>query len=202
MKITPEIQLFLTGHAIPNTEWVTARSSELLSVPHANQDENRVKELWEKLLDRMRSILTERILGNDFNPETHRSIIREAAMLSDVPMLEFFDRLLTRKHGTDLLRIVFVHATNFGIPLTDITSDNVEAYRKATSGIFAPHGAVVMGVIPEISTQLIHMVLGSQHDAAVALRFMDEHGNETPEALFVHLVASEGIPPVLTDGVL
>jgi hypothetical protein len=181
---------------------VTARSNELLSVPHTNQGENRVEGLREKLLDRVRSILAERILGNSFNPETHRSIIREAAMLRDIPMLEFFDLLLTREHGTDLLRIVFVHATNFDIPLTSITFENVEAYKRMTERIFDSHGVTVTGAIPEISNHLIRMVLGSQHDAAVALRFIDEHGNSNPEMLFQHLAASEGILPVLTDGVL
>lgn len=201
MNITSEVHEFLTNLSPDDEgeEWTTKRTAEIADLP---ADPDRVEALRADLVERIGVFAQQRVPGSNISTSWQISVINDAAAINDLPMLEFFDRLMTLTHSAELLRIVLVHAVNNSIPLTNIDTINLDAYMKVTETMFRRFNTKVHYIAPDEGETLIARILSSKDDARNAIVFVEERGHNNPEYLIAFLGQSQNIAPSLVGGVL
>jgi hypothetical protein len=115
--------------------------------------------------------------------------------------LEFFQQRLQLGHGPDLLRVIFIHAENFGVAPDTITSDMVEAYSRMTSSTLRDFDVMVKSTSVETSNALIRELLTRPEIAVHVTAFLDERGHQ-PDALLEHITSIRSSPTPLLRGSL
>ena len=200
MKITMALRFHLLNASVSSVQdtehrvaWEKARVEEIAKEEHLPYRERECLTLRRNLSSRIDSSIFSGARTMNVNVPWQAEIIRDAMKINDLQMLSFFDRLWTPSHGTDLLRIVFVHAFNFNIPLESITEDSVEAYRDVTGTLFQSFDTRVPILAPEKSDELIRMVLSDPQCARNAMTYLEERNEDGMGALIDFLnLAKEG----------
>lgn len=130
------------------------------------------------------------------------SLIESAFNFKELDVLEFFVRLMTEANGPEVLRVVFLHAQNYGVAPEDITSDVVNAYRLVTASGYREFNVNVTGTSRDNSDLLIKTIITDSVSAMKIIGFINERGHNNPEALIDFLAVSESTPTPLTPGSL
>lgn len=187
MDITPEARLRLL-----NIEPGQVRISKD-QIPSFDEHSARLNFLRYELMDRVKA------QGQSVAWE--EGLIESAYDHSELDMLEFFHQRLQRGHGADMLRVIFIHAENFGVAPDTITSDMVDAYARMTSSTFRDFDVMVKGTSVETSNALIRELLTRPEIAVHITSFLDERGHQ-PEALLEHIASIQSAPTPLLRGSL
>lgn len=130
------------------------------------------------------------------------SLIDSAFRFKELDLLQFFNRLMTEANGPDVLRVVFLHAQNYGVAPEDITEDVVNAYRMVTASGYREFNVSVVGVSRPNSDMLIQTIITDPVSAMKLISFINDRGHNNPEALIDFLEATKSTPTPLTPGSL
>ena len=209
MKITMAIRFYLLNASVSTVQdtenrvaWETARAEEIAKEEHLPYRERECLILRRNLSNRIDASIFSGARSMNVNVPWQAEIIGHACAVKDLQMLNFFDRLWTPSHGTDLLRLVFVHAVNFNIPLESITEDSVEAYRDVTGTIYRSFDTRVPTLNPEKSDELICMVLSDPQCARNAIAYLEERDDENMGSLMDFLKIAKDGAAALVRGAL
>lgn len=202
MEITPTLRKFLLGFFGHDSsdEYRSARIDEMVVESAAEGMTMRdyfirygseVERTGEAVISGHREIVADHVLsqsqagirtGNfEDRSGVSRQILCDSLEIADIKMLRFYKRLMTHSN-VQLLRIVFIHATNFGIPVESITNDHVDAYGLITYHRDNRCDTEVPHVEPEASEALIVRVLTDndyvRHVLAVGPSYIEERSPE------------------------
>ena len=224
MEITPTLRKFLLGYFghESNDEYKSARIDEMVIESAAQGMTMRdyfirygseVERTGEAVITGCREIVADHLAScsaadirsrkvENRGTEFHR-ILCDSLEIADIKMLRFYKRLMTHSN-VQLLRIVFIHATNFGIPAEIITSDNVDAYGLITYNAADRYDTEVPQADADVSDSLIVRVLTDEdyvrHVLANAPSFIEDRMPDDSRDLINYLDETLETQNVLTRG--
>lgn len=224
MEITPTLRKFLLGfygHA-SNDEYKSARIDEMVVESAAEgmtmkdyfiRYGSEVERTGEAVLAGHREIIADYILSQprsairsgsfEDRGAEFRDILSDSLLIADIHMMRFYKRLMTHSN-VQLLRIVFIHATNFGIPVESITNDHVDAYGMITYDRANRYDTEVPHLASEDSDALIVRVLTdssyANHVLTHAPSFIEDRRPEDSRDLIRYLEETLETQSTLTRG--